>query len=194
MFGVVVAIPSMTIELISCVSCPTQFEFNPQKDWIQQCYQCYKDTSTRRICTVCNKPNIVPTDKNNWQKICNSCYKESPLKPCYGCKELKLKAVEPWRRLCKECWETKRWDYLKICKVCDVTPIKANAEKWVETCTKCWLKNREKQWERCPQCNSKKLSKLKTAPACRPCMLLNGQIKLATREEDEKSLASTNIA
>ena len=162
-------------ELISCVTCPTKFEFDPDKAWAKQCYDCFKDDNTRRVCSACNKHRILPTKENEWQKVCSQCYKDSPLRVCDGCKEPTLKAVEPWRQLCKGCWP-KRHQLLKICTTCNDKPINKGAPKWVETCMGCYMIKRKKNFENCKSCQSTSLNKRKTAPACRECMMKSGQI------------------
>lgn len=166
------------VELVQCRTCAAKFEYEDEKKFAKQCYACYRDDNTRKQCKVCKKFRIVPDeDGSNWQTICGTCYNESPLKNCVGCHQPNVKSIETWRQLCKECWP-KRENYLRICEQCKDRPIKAGAEKWVKTCHKCYLEKRALHFEPCPQCKSTKLIKNKNAPACRPCMLLNGQIKL----------------
>jgi hypothetical protein len=167
--------PPQPGELVSCVTCPTKFEFDPEKAWAKQCYECFKDDNTRRVCSACLKHRILPTKENEWQKVCSQCYKDSPLRVCEGCKEPKLKAVEPWRQLCKGCWPH-RHELLKICTTCKDKPINKGAPKWVETCMSCYMTKRKKNFEICPSCQSTSLNKRKTAPACRDCMIKDGLI------------------
>ena len=89
---------------VQCVTCPTLFEFDEEKKWAKQCYDCFKDDNTRRKCEHCGKARILATEENQWQKVCSKCFKESALLPCDGCKQPKIKAVEPWRQLCQDCW------------------------------------------------------------------------------------------
>lgn len=163
-----------------CATCPVLFDLDPEKDWAKQCYDCFRDDSTRRQCTVCLKHRILPGEDFEWQKICSTCYKDSPVRPCGGCGEPKLKAVEPWRQLCKECWP-KRFELLRICTQCGDLPIRKGAESWVKICMKCYMANKEKYFEACPSCKSTKLIKRKTAPACRDCMRSQGLIACAQK-------------
>lgn len=161
--------------LAQCVTCPTKFEVNPERDWAKQCYDCFKDDRTRRVCTACNKARILPTEKNIWQKLCGTCYAESPMRSCDGCKKPKIKTVEPWRQLCTDCWPD-RHKFLQICEKCKDKPIKKGAPSWVNTCMKCYLTEKGKHFEKCGKCNSPYLTKRKTAPACRHCMILEGKV------------------
>jgi len=173
---------SSTEAYVQCATCPAQFLFEEEKAFKKQCYDCYKDDNTRRICSVCELPRIVPSPDptKDWQKICNKCYSESGEKKCLGCKQPKIKTVEKWRQLCSECWPD-RHQYLRICEKCDIYPIKQGAPSWCKTCFKCYIKDKEKYWEKCQQCNSTQLVKRKTAPACRKCMLMNGDVRIQSR-------------
>lgn len=173
--GFVLAGEHQELELVKCVTCPTMFEFDQAKAWAKQCYDCFKDDKTRRACSACGKHRILPTIGNEWQKICGQCYKDSPLRLCDGCQQPNLKAIEPWRQLCKGCWP-QRHSLLRICNVCNDKPINKGAAKWIETCMSCYMTKRKEKFEKCTSCNSTHLSKRKTAPACRECMMKAGQI------------------
>lgn len=164
-------------DLVKCITCPTKYEFDCEKPWAKQCYDCFKDERTRRKCSACDQYRILPTPENEWQKICNQCYKDSPLRVCDGCKQPALKAVEPWRQLCKDCWP-RRFELLRICTVCNDKPINKSAPKWVESCMSCYMEKKKQHFEGCPVCKTEKLVKRKTAPACRQCMIKNGDVKL----------------
>lgn len=163
--------------MFKCASCPCMVSEDPERPWVKQCYDCFRDDRTKRRCTICLKHKIIPQEENDWQKICGSCYSSSPLKPCIGCKLPKIKSVEDWRQLCSECWLTKE-KWLKICESCCKRPLPKGAAAWVKDCSTCWLEKKKRGWEECPSCDSKKLIKRKGAPACRDCMIKAGKIKL----------------
>jgi hypothetical protein len=161
-----------------CVTCPAMLD-KEDKEWAKQCYDCYRDKDTMRACDVCQEPKIPVTDEV-WKRICAKCFTDSPMKPCAGCKEYKVKAVEKFRTLCKECWARKE-EFLRICIECKDRVIPEKAQKWVKTCTTCYLNKKREKYEECPTCEgdlAKMLRKRKTAPACRDCM--KGQNLIAT--------------
>lgn len=160
-----------------CVTCPTLLS-DKDKDWAKQCYDCYRDKDTMRACDACHQPKI-PVSEEKWKRICPRCYVDSPMKPCVGCKEYKVKSVEKFRTLCKECWQRKE-EFLRICETCNTRVISEKAAKWIKTCTTCYLEEKKKYFEECPECvdtgGKKLLLKRKTAPACRDCMKKTNQI------------------
>ena len=180
--------PSTDKTYVKCKTCPAQFEHDPEKDFALQCYECYRDPTTRRICQVCEEPRIVPDPPpaKDWKKICSKCYAESDSKKCLGCKEPKLKKVEKWRLLCKDCWQ-QRHKYLRICSKCDIYPIKPGSPSWCNVCFHCYIKEKELKYEKCPSCQSTKLTKSKWAPACRQCMLKQGLIVQANKQDQSLS-------
>jgi hypothetical protein len=160
-----------------CPTCPVAFPTDPDRPYLKQCKDCFKDKSTRRKCRICDEPKI-PCTEEAWRTVCGTCFKDSPMRPCVGCKQMKIKTIDEWKQICGDCWEDKE-KYLKICKVCKKIPVKRGAESWVETCTKCYLEELKKTFEKCPTCNSVKLVKRKTAPCCRECMKEQGLIQCA---------------
>jgi hypothetical protein len=158
-----------------CPTCPVAFPTDPDRPYLKQCKDCFKDKSTRRKCRICDEPKI-PCTEEAWRTVCGTCFKDSPMRPCIGCKQMKIKTIDEWKQLCGDCWGDKE-KYLKICKVCQKIPVKRGSESWVETCTKCYLEELKKDFEKCPTCNSVKLIKRKTAPCCRECMKAQGLIQ-----------------
>jgi len=175
--------------LIQCCTCEAKFEFDKERDWIKQCRDCFKDKSTRRKCRICKESKILPTEPD-YKNICGKCFTESAMRPCIGCKQLKIKVCEEWRQLCKDCWAMKD-KYLKICKVCQKRPIKKGSPAWIETCTGCYLENLKKYFEPCPVCKSEKLTKRKHAPMCRDCMKSQGKVKMVIDAEDGQAMVDT---
>ena len=161
-----------------CVTCPVVLELADDKKWQTQCYDCFRDKNTMRNCEVCDEPKI-PVTEEKWKRVCGKCYENSPLKPCIGCRQVTVKAVEKFRSLCKDCW-THKEDYLRICETegCDRV-INEKSKVWVKTCMDCYKVAKSVLFETCPTCppdRSHWLVKRKTAPACRACMLVNGDI------------------
>lgn len=166
-----------TVVALTCSTCSADLEAD-QPSWAKQCVDCFRDDTTRRECRVCGKAKIAVSEPE-WKQVCGTCFLQAAMKPCIGCKELKIKAFETWRQLCKDCW-VDRAKYMRICQVCDDRPLKSSVPDYIKTCTKCFIEMKKKTHEVCGSCTGKNatlLRKRKTAPACRDCMKEQGLIK-----------------
>jgi hypothetical protein len=159
----------------TCQTCPAWIS-EDQEPWMKQCVGCFKDNTTKRNCTVCERPRIVINDEK-WKTVCNGCFKDAALKPCTSCRVPSIKAFETWRTLCKDCYANKNWK--RTCAGCKERPIKDDLPAYVKTCTRCYMLDRKKNFTPCPSCPVGKehlLSRRNGAPSCRDCMRANNLI------------------
>ena len=165
-----------------CTTCPGTIDDYKTFPWKLQCADCFRDDSTKRSCTICNKPKIAVSEPA-WKKVCGTCFKDSPKgKQCTGCKEYCIKMCE-WRTLCQKCYEDKK--FARVCTVCEIRPVDDKQPDYIVTCTRCYLAKKKLTHAACPTCPShlsKMLRRRLTAPACRDCMRSNGQITQKTVE------------
>jgi hypothetical protein len=162
-----------------CVTCPT--EMAPGKaEYIKQCDECYRDTSTKRICDQCNQPKLLVTDPS-WRTTCGTCYKNDQKRKCLSCNEPKIPSYDPvWRTLCSDCFKNK--DLYRTCPRCKSQAIRPGTAKYHTMCGPCWIETRQETHEQCPNCKHKdpRFKKKKGMAMCRDCMKEKGLIRYAT--------------
>jgi hypothetical protein len=179
--GLTVEVPSKITTPIRCKTCPALLD-EKQESWMKQCVGCFKDTTTKRNCSVCERPRIVINDEK-WKTVCNGCFKDAALKPCVSCRVPSIKAFETWRTFCKHCYAAKNWK--RTCEKCKERPIKDDLPSYVKTCTRCYMNDRMRNFTNCTTCPADKQGLLNCrngAPMCRDCMRANNLIV------DKKSL------
>jgi hypothetical protein len=173
--GLTVEVPSKITTPIRCKTCPALLD-EKQESWMKQCVGCFKDTTTKRNCSVCERPRIVINDEK-WKTVCNGCFKDAALKPCVSCRVPSIKAFETWRTFCKHCYAAKNWK--RTCETCKERPIKDDLPSYVKTCTRCYMNDRRRNFTNCTACPADKQGLLNCrngAPMCRDCMRANNLI------------------
>lgn len=168
-----------------CITCPA--EVAPYKeDYVKQCDECYRDISTKRLCSKCALPKILVTDPE-WKTTCGTCFKNAEKRRCLSCMEPKIPDYEPtWRNLCGECFKNK--DLYRVCSSCNQKAIKPGSAKFLTKCGPCWLQGRSGTHEQCPGCKDQdpRLKKRKDMPFCRTCMKKKGLIKMVKSVKQDK--------
>ena len=154
-----------------CQTCPSKLTIK-DPPYARQCYECYKDTRTKRPCRVCSKPSI-PVSEPAWKDVCGSCYTNAAMRPCGQCKQYVIRSTDPtWRTMCQQCYKDKNWN--RTCEECKEKPIRDELPSYVTKCTSCYLKARRETHDACAICETEDMKgkwKRIEAPMCRECMV-----------------------
>lgn len=124
-------------KLFKCIDCNEIFIRDINKlDRCRTCHLCFENRMILQKCEEC-KDSFARKEKENWRKVCNSCFKTNNSKICNICdEEFDVKVSERWKTICSECYKKSKNTY--NCSNCEEEFTRLSNETWKTMCYNCY--------------------------------------------------------